>query len=239
MKNILFLCVIFLCAITLSFAKVIKVGTNATYPPFEFFDKNGKIIGFDADLLDSISKDTGLKFELIDLPFDGLVANLASGKVDMVISALSITDERKQKVNFSNPYFQHTVLLLVQKNNNKINGVKDLKNNIKLGVETGSAQEKYAQQFKDIQLLFYDNVEIYTALETGKVDAILMDNSPALYYIKNKKNPKIKVVGEPVNPKDVGIAIPKGDKKLLDTINNSLSSIKKSGEYETLYKKWF
>jgi polar amino acid transport system substrate-binding protein len=237
MKKIIFILALLCLIFGTAEAKTLKVGTNATYPPFESFDKNGKIIGFDVDLMKAISKKTGYDFEFIDLPFEGLITALTSNNVDLVVSALTITADREKAVDFVE-YFKTGVSILVRKNNTSINGVKDLKNGLKVGVELGSSQEQFIEKFKDVKTSTFNNVELYIALETGKVDAILMDDVPALYYLKTQKDSKLKIVGESVNKKGVGIAIPKNNKTLRKEIQKALKELKENGEYQKIQKKW-
>ncbi|MDR3289741.1 MAG: transporter substrate-binding domain-containing protein [Rickettsiales bacterium] len=220
-------------------AKTLRVGTNATYPPFESFNEKGELVGFDIDLLNSIAKKLNYKLEYIDLPFEGLIQELESEKVDLVISCLSETSDRKKKVNFSDGYMKIGVFVIVKQDNNTIKSAKDLKKGIKLGVETGSSQVKYSEEnYKGVELVFFNNVDIYTALETGKVDAILMDDIPALAYLKSKGKGKLKIVGDKINPKNAGMAFNKKNTALLKEINKALKEVRSSGEYKKIYDKW-
>ncbi|GMO61576.1 MAG: basic amino acid ABC transporter substrate-binding protein [Rickettsiales bacterium] len=237
MKKSLLLVALCLLVVINANAKTYKVGTNATYPPFESFDNNGKIIGFDVDLMKEIEKKTGDKFELVDLPFDGLIANVQSGKVNMAISALSIIKEREEKVNFV-PYWKDGTNILVRNDNNSVKSEKDFKNGLKMGIEVGSSQAAYIEDFKDVKVSEYDNVNIYTALETGKVDAIIMDSVSAKAYIKAQKKSKIKIVGDLIAPVNVGIAVPKDDPELYAKISKAVAEIIKTPQFKKLQKKW-
>jgi glutamine transport system substrate-binding protein len=222
----------------LSNAKTLKVGTNATYPPFESFNKKGDLVGFDIDLLNALAKELNYELEYVDLPFMGLVSELQTKKVDLVISCWSKTKERAEKVDFSDGYFDIGVNILVQSTNDKIKSKKDLAT-AKIGVEEGSAQVKYVEEnFPKAKIFFYDNVNIYTALLLGKVDAILMDDLPAANYLKTKDNGKLKIVGEVLNPKQAGIGFPKGS-AMVKEFNKALKKLKKSGEFEKIRARWF
>lgn len=220
--------------------KVLKVGAEATFPPFEFQDEKTKeYVGFDIELAKAVGKQMGYQVEIQNMGFDGLIPALQTGSIDMIASAMSITDERAQKVNFSQPYYKSGLSIVVRKDNNSINGFKDLEGK-KIAVQIGTTSAKEAQKIKNAQVReFNSNSEAYMELVNGGADAVVNDLPVNQYYLAQTGGKDAKLVGEVANAEEYGLAVAKNNKELADKVNKALDELKKNGEYDKIYKKWF
>lgn len=212
--------------------------TGLPYEPFEF-EQGGKIVGFDVDLVDLVAKELGVTQEVIDTPFDGIQsgADLNSGKCDLAAAGMTITDTRKQNFDFSDPYFDATQALVV-KTGSGISDLAQLKGK-KLAVQNGTTGQEYAQQnAPDAELVVFEDLGLLlTAVETGQVDAGINDNGVLYDWVKDKTD--FEVSKEFNTGEQYGIGVRKGNTALLDKINSVLSTAKSSGEYDTIYERWF
>ncbi|SCC19640.1 amino acid ABC transporter substrate-binding protein, PAAT family (TC 3.A.1.3.-) [Fictibacillus enclensis] len=217
------------------------VGTDAAYAPFEYL-KDGKIVGFDADLLKAVMKEAKLKYELKNTGWEPLFASLKSEQVQAGISAITINDKRKQTYDFSSPYFESINKILV-KEGSPIKGVDDLKGK-KVSVQNGTTgQDALEKKFGkgDANVKKYEtNVLAIQALLNGEVDAVVADNTVVDEYAKNNPDKKLTVVDDKTNFESeyYGIAFPKGseNKKKID---KALKTVIDNGTYSKVYKKWF
>ena len=219
--------------------KVLKVGMNPDFAPFEFIDKDGKITGFDVDLIQAIGKQMGAEVKIQNMSFDGLVPALKTGNLDVAISGMTITDERKKSISFSDPYYQSGLIVLVNKDNNSITGVKDLKGK-KIAVQIGSTGSMAAHKVEGAKVTDLNNTpETYLELKKGSVDAVINDLPAVQYFLKTDEGKNFKIVGDVLEAENLGIGINPSDKDLVTNINKALAEIKKNGEYDKLYEKWF
>jgi ABC-type amino acid transport substrate-binding protein len=218
--------------------KKLLVGTDATYPPFESKDTDtGKIVGFDIDLMDAICDKLGVKCEYIVVPFDGIVSGLNNNKYNAIISSFTITPQRETMVDFSQPYYQASQSIAVRLDQQKINSLVDLKGK-KVGVQLGTTGELLAKKIEGAEIISFDNIgAAFIDLENGKLDAIVNDKPTSQRIIALRGNAKL--VGPDLSSENYGIAVRRGEKRLLDAINNALSDLQLSGKLEDLNKKWF
>ncbi len=226
-------------------AKVLNVGTQATYPPFEFVDKaTGEFIGFDMDLIRAIGRVQGYEVKIQSMGFDALIPSLQADKVDVTISAQSITEERLKAIDFSDPYFNGGLIVAVRADNTTINSYDDLAGK-KLAAEVGTigaaASEKLKEKDPKTQVAIFDGIgEAFMELEKGGAEGVINDWAVTDYYMTTDGKGKIKMVGEIFQADDqYGIGIKKGDTETLQLINEGLSKLKESGEFDQIYKKWF
>ena len=221
------------------FAKnnIIYVGTNAEFAPFEYLDKN-KIVGFDIDLLDAISKETGLEFKIQDMAFDGLLPALQTKKVDMVIAGMSATPERQKAVAFSKPYFKaKQVVITTPEKAKSLKSFKDLSGK-KVGVMLGFTGDTVVSEIKGVKVeRFNAAYAAILALSQNKVDAVVLDSEPAKKYTANNK--QFVIANIPAEEEDYAIAFRKNDKELINKVNAALDKIKSNGEYDKILKKYF
>ncbi len=222
-------------------AKVVyKVGLNAEYPPFESVDAAGNIVGFDPDIMKAIAQKAGFEFELINTRWDGIFVALQSGEFDAVISAATITEERAQIVDFSDPYFNAGQMIAVRiADKDKIKTVADLDGR-KVGVQLGTTGDIWLSENTKAQVVRYDEITLaFQALANGDVDAVFNDGPTSADIIKSNPELGATLVGEPVTDEFYGIAVNKNKPELLKMINEGLAAIKADGTYDQIYEKWF
>lgn len=214
---------------------------TGNYRPFEYHDEqSNKIIGYDIDLAEALAKKIGVPLEVKEMQFTSLIPTLQNGQADLVIAAMYITDQRKEVVDFADPYMDTGMVLVVNASDTAIKSVNDLNGKV-VGVKTGATSEKVAQDLKDkganITIKSYkETVDYLLDMENGRLDASINDLLNQLEY--NKTHPKVKIVGEPFTKASLGIAVKKGDKELADLVNGVLKEMKQNGEADKLYQKW-
>ncbi|WP_026486324.1 basic amino acid ABC transporter substrate-binding protein [Caldanaerobius polysaccharolyticus] len=223
-------------------AGVLVMGTSADFPPYEshqLVNGEDKIVGFDVDIAQAIADGLGVKLRIEDMKFDGLIAALQSGKIDMIVAGMTPTPERAKSVDFSDLYYNGKQVLVVKKDNKTIKSASDLKGK-KLDAQLGTTSEKAARGIKGATVIPIDKVSTEVMeVKTGKVDGMVVEQTVAVAYLK--ENPDLKIVEIPELKSEEGaaIAVKKGDKALLDEINKILKQLKNSGEYDKLIDKWF
>ena len=223
-------------------AKTYQVATDAAYAPFESLNNKKEVVGFSVDVLEAIAKKSGMKIKFINTPWEGIFATLSTGDRDMVISSVTITPERKQSMDFSDPYFEAKQLIAVGKNS-KVSKFTDLKT-LKVGVQTGTTGDEVIQK---LQGKTSPNIKRFEStplaikeLENGGVDAVVADNGVVVNFVANNPNSKLKMIDDATFAKEYyGIAVKKGNKALLEQINKGLAAIKADGTYDKICNKYF
>lgn len=220
--------------------KVYKVGVDTTYPPFEFEEK-GEYKGIDIELINAIAEDQGFEIELSPMDFGGIIPAMQTGELDVAIAGMSITDERKKVVDFSTPYFEAGLTLVVQEGNKDIQKLEDLKGKT-VAVKKGTTGAKFAQEnadkvgYKVVQ--FNDSPSMFQEVSNGNAD-VLIEDYPVIAYAIAQKDLGLKVVGERLNGDQYGIAVLKGENQdLLEKINAGLEKLKENGKYDEILKTY-
>jgi polar amino acid transport system substrate-binding protein len=212
--------------------------TGLPYKPFEF-EQDGKVIGFDIDLVDKVAARLGVQTESIDTPFDGVVSgtDFESGKCDLAAAGMTINEQRKQNIDFSDPYFDATQALVVKKGSG-ISGFEQLKGK-RLAVQNTTTGQEYAQKnAQGVELVIFEDLGLLlTAVETGQVEAGINDNGVLYDWVKEKTD--FEVSKEFNTGEQYGIGVKKGNTALQKVINEVLAETKSSGEYDRIYEKWF
>lgn len=212
----------------------LRVGLSADYAPMEFeHTVNGKTeyAGVDIDLAKKIAKDNNLKLKIVNMSFDSLLGALKTGKIDIIISGMTSTPERKKQVDFSDSYMMTKNIMLVKKD--KVNEYKDIKdfNNKKVGAQKGTEQEKIAQtEIENASITSLSRLpDVILALKSGKVEGAVVEKPVAEAYLK--QNPKLGISNVKFNEeeKDTVIAVPKDSPKLLSQINKTIKEVKNKG----------
>jgi polar amino acid transport system substrate-binding protein len=216
----------------------VRVATDATWPPFESVDEQSKaIVGFDIDLMNAIAKAGGFEVEYVNVPWDSLLAGMAQCQYDASISAMTITEERKQSFSFSDPYFEAGQIVSVQIGNTDITG-KDSLVGKRVGVQNGTTGDIEVQKMTGVERTPYDDIALaFQDLMNGQVDAVVADNPLALGYV-GKNADKLKIVGSVFTDEYYGIAVCKTNADLLNKINKGLAKVKADGVIDELTKKW-
>ncbi len=217
---------------------VLRVGTDATYPPFEMVSTDsGEPEGFDIDLIKRICRIKGWAPEIIVTPFDGMIPGLTNRKYDVAISAMTITPQREAVVDFSRPYYLAGQVVAVPLEDTVIKGIESLRGK-KVGVQLGTTGELMAKKTDGVHVYSFDNIgAAFIDMDNGNLDAVLNDLPTTQAYIESNRTAKI--VGGILSTEYYGIAVRKDDRKLLDEINEALETMKLDGSYETIYLKWF
>jgi len=217
----------------------LKVGINAEYPPFESVDDAGNIVGFDADLMNAIAEAAGFEFEFVNTRWDGIFVALASGEFDAVISAATITAERAETVDFSDPYFNAGQSITVRGDNTDIMGPDDLAGK-KVGVQLGTTGDIWLTEETQAEVVRYDeNTLAFQALAAGDVDAAVADSPTAAEIVRANPEMNLKVLPEAYTDELYGIAVRKERPEVLAAINEGLAAVQASGKYDEIYDKWF
>ncbi|PZH15469.1 ABC transporter substrate-binding protein/permease [Staphylococcus aureus] len=212
----------------------LRVGLSADYAPMEFeHTVNGKTeyAGVDIDLAKKIAKDNNLKLKIVNMSFDSLLGALKTGKIDIIISGMTSTPERKKQVDFSDSYMMTKNIMLVKKD--KVNEYKDIKdfNNKKVGAQKGTEQEKIAQtEIENASITSLSRLpDVILALKSGKVEGAVVEKPVAEAYLK--QNPKLGISNVKFNEeeKDTVIAVPKDSPKLLSQVNKTIKEVKDKG----------
>ncbi len=220
--------------------KVLNVGTEATFAPFEFMDK-GEVSGFDVDLLNAAAEEAGYEVDIKNTGWDAMLAGLQSDQLDIGMSGVTITDERKETYDFSSPYFE-SVSMIVFKEGTNITKAEDLKGK-KIGVQNGTTGQIAAEAIvgkNDSSISKYEAAALtFQALQSGDVEAVVTDIAVALEYVKNNPNAGVKTVSdEQFTPEYYGIVFPKGS-ELKAEFDEALNTLYENGTYTEIYKKWF
>jgi len=215
--------------------------THLPYEPFQF-EQGGKIVGFDVDLVDLVAKRLGVRQEIVDTPFEGIQSgeDLNSRKCDIAAAAMTITPERAEKIDFSDPYFDANQALLVKKGSG-IDSFDDLKRKT-LGVQSGTTGKMYAEkeaQPQGVELKDYEDLALeLSSVKSGQIPAAINDIPVLLDYVK--KNPELEVAAQFDTGEQYGFGMKKGtSQELRRAVNDVLAQARSDGTYDRLYEKWF
>lgn len=219
------------------------MGTNAEFPPYEYYDDDGEITGIDAEIGKAIADKLGMKFKIEDMAFDSIITAVQSGKTDVGIAGITVTDERKQSVNFTDSYATGVQVIIV-KEGSKITTADDLSkegNNYTIGVQTGTTGDIYCSD--DIEDKKLGKVERYNkgadaiqALVSGKIDCVVIDNQPAKEFVAANKG--LKILDTEYVTEDYAIAVAKDNDELTTKINEALKELKKDGTIQSIIDKY-
>ncbi|WP_028580238.1 transporter substrate-binding domain-containing protein [Desulfogranum japonicum] len=219
-------------------AKDLIIGVDANFRPFEFKDAQGKFTGFDVELFDAIAKDLGLNYKWQTMDFNGLIPALQSKSIDAAIAGITIKSSREEVVDFSYPYYDAGLVILVRADNTSIKTIEDLKDKkVATKLATTSADYLKTNGVNDVKLL-PNTDNLFMELLTGGVDAVFFDSPPLMYFSQNQGKDKVKIVGPLYQGQSYGIAFPQGS-ELREKVSISLLKFMEDGTYENLYGKWF
>lgn len=212
------------------------MGTNAAFPPYEFKDDSGKIVGIDAEVAQLIADKLGMELEIKDMDFDGIIAAVQGGSIDMGMAGMTVTDERKKSVNFTDSYAKGIQVIIVNEDSS-IKSADDLKGK-KIGVQASTTGDIYAtEDFGEENVKRYeDGAAAVAALTSKVVDAVIIDNEPAKEFVK--ANQGTKILETSYADEDYAIAVSKDNKDLLEKINNALNELKNDGSVQKIVDKY-
>ena len=221
--------------------KVLRVGTDADYPPFEYYQESSQtFIGFDIGLMQGLATEMGYsKVEFVDLEFNNLLPSLKDGQVDAVISCMNITDERRKMADFTEPYLKSSNVVIGAAGTKA--GSADVMKDKRIAAEIGSIHEKQAKKYSGTVTECGGAEEALKLVMADKADFAIMDNFTARFYMNNFYNGKLNIVaalpGETDN--DIAIAVAKGNKELLDKLNAALGKYRAAAAYYQLQTTYF
>lgn len=215
---------------------VIVMGTNAEFEPWEFHDGDD-IVGIDPEIAQAIADKMGMELQIEDMAFDAIIPSVVSGKCNFAMAGMTVTDERKVSVDFTDTYAESSLVLLVQADNTEITGSDSLADH-KVGAQTGTTGDLTATE-----LVGDENVERYNSffeavqsLKQGKIDAVLLDSAPAKVFLA--QNEDLKQAGEPMNKEEYAIAVQKGNTELLDQLNQAIDELQEDGTIDEIMNKY-
>ena len=222
-------------------AETLIMGSNCSFPPFEYIDEQGNPAGFDVEIGKLIAEKLGMEFFVEDMAFDGLLMALDSGKIDIAIAGMTITDKRKEQVDFSDSYFNAQQLIIVRKDYDAIKTLDDVKDKT-VSVQEGTTGHLMATEALEIpaeKVVAYENAaDAVMELKLGRADCMIIDSAPAKVFVS--KNDDLMILEDiETPPEDYGIAIKKGNEDLLAACNAVLAEIKENGKYDELIAQFF
>ncbi len=221
-------------------AEVYEVGIDTTYPPFEY-EEDGEYTGIDIDLINAIAEDQGFEINFNPMDFGGIIPALQADQLDIAIAGMSITDERKAVVDFSDPYFDAGLTLVVQADNTDITSLEDLEGKT-VAVKSGTTgaqfardnQEEYGYEIAQ----FEDSPSMFQEVSNGNAD-VLLEDYPVIAYAIAESGLDLKTTGERLTGDQYGIAVLKGENaEVLEKINAGLQELRDSGEYDEILSKY-
>jgi len=219
----------------------IRALTDPSFVPFEMMDKEtGKMVGFDMEILAEVAKRAGFDYELQTMDFNGIIPALQTGNADVAIAGITITEEREKIVDFTDPYYDSGLRILVSANNESVEKLEDLKGK-RIGTKIGSTSYDFLQSQlgEKAEITPYPgSADMYMALMSGSVDAVFYDAPNVGYFSRTKGKGRTKTVGPLYEGQQYGIAFKEGS-EWVEPANKALASMREDGTYAEIYKKWF
>lgn len=220
---------------------VLEVVTDPSFVPFEMMDtETGEMIGFDMDILQEISERAGFEYDLRTMDFNGIIPAVQTGNVDMAIAGITITEEREKIVDFSDPYYDSGLRILVSANDDSVQELEDLEGK-KIGTKIGSTSYDFLEENlgDEADVTPYPgSSDMYMALLGGSVDAVFYDAPNVGYFAQSRGEGRVKVVGDLYEGQQYGIALAEGS-EWLEAVNEALSEMREDGTYDEIHAKWF
>jgi len=220
---------------------VVIVGTESTYPPYEFRDEDNNLMGFDIELMESIAEHAGFEIEWKDMPFDSLIPALLSKKIDIIAAGLSATPERAERVAFSTPYEISLSTFIVKEGNDSIKAIDDLEGKI-VTAQLGTVQETYSKTLEGVKVKAFQKFDdCVREVALGRADATLMDKPVAKKFIKQKDfEGKVQIAfDQEITGAGKALAMNLDEEEFINAVNDALEKMVESGELEELKTKWF
>lgn len=214
----------------------LTMGTNATFPPYEYTDENGDIIGIDAEIAAAVAEELGLKLEIKDMEFDSLIPAVKAGSIDIAFAGMTVNDERKESVDFSDTYAKGVQVIIVTEDS-KIASPDDLEGK-KIGVQAGTTGDTYCtDDFGQENVKQFNNGALaVTALTQGQVDCVIIDNEPAKNFVKSNKG--LKILETSYADEDYAAAVSKENNELLKKVNEAMKTLKDNGKIDEIISKY-
>ena len=215
-----------------------SVGTEPAFPPFESVGDGEELVGFSIDLMNEIGERAGKTIEFNSLPFDGLIPALQGNSIDAAISSMTITEEREETIDFSDPYFRAGLAIAVPEDTTDVSTIEDLEGK-RIAAQIGTTGAETANSVEGAEVSEFDSAPLaLQELANGNADAVINDAPVTLYAISTGNVPGVKVVGELLTEESYGIALPDGSENV-EIVNEALTEIRADGTYDEIYEKWF
>ncbi len=215
--------------------KTLIMATNAEFAPYEYHDGND-IVGIDVEIAKAICEDMGATLSITDIAFDSIIPEVQSGKADFAAAGMTVTEDRKTQVDFSDSYATGVQSVIVPEDS-EIASLDDL-NGKQIGVQQGTTGDLYSTDDfgEDSIQRFSKGADAVQALSTGKIDAVIIDNKPAQVFVS--ENEGLKILETPYAEEHYAIAVKKDNTELLDAINASIASLQESGKLDEIVAKY-
>ena len=232
-----------LASFAASAADTLRVGTHPTFAPFEFLDSSSReYVGFDMDMIREIGKRMNVEVEFVNMGFDGLIPALMTNNIDIVVSGVTITEERKKRVDFCEPYYQAGQGLMIRVGDEaKYQKIEDLHNKT-IAVQIGTTGADKAKDIPGAKVTNYNATsEAFMALTSRNAEAVVHDRPVLAYFMKTQPRMSQSLQLQPAieDAQQYGFAVKKGNKELLDKLNKGLEAVRQAGEDKQIYSKWF
>ena len=222
-------------------AETLRVVTDPSFVPFEMMDQEtGEMIGFDMEIIREVADRAGFEIDLNTMDFNGIIPALQTGNVDIAIAGITITEEREEIVDFSDPYYDSGLRILVRESNGDVSEFDDLEGK-KIGTKIGSTSYDYLVKILEADdgvTPYPGSSDMYMALMSRSIDAVFYDAPNVGYFARTKGEGKVKTVGPLYEGQQYGIALKSGS-EWVDDVNEALAAMKEDGTYKTIYEKWF
>ncbi|MFC3885795.1 transporter substrate-binding domain-containing protein [Bacillus songklensis] len=218
--------------------KVINIGIEGVYPPFNYHDQSDKLVGFDVDIAEELASRMGVKANFVETPWDTIIGGLLSNKYDIIVSSMAITPERQKKVDFTDPYYHTGAQLFVNKGYDRVKDPeKDLQGK-KIGVAIGTTFEKKAVELGAQVTNYKSDLLTFQDLAVNRVEGVITDKAVGARIIKENGYP-FESIGDVLYEEEAGISLNKGEDALKEEINKHLKAMMDDGTYEKISVKWF
>ncbi len=217
-------------------SNTLTMGTNAAFPPYEFVDDEGAIVGIDAEIAQAVAEKLGMELEIKDMEFDSLIPAVQEGSVDIVLAGMTVTDERKESVDFTDSYATGIQVIIV-KEDSEIASVEDLEGKM-IGVQSGTTGDIYCtDDYGQENVKQYNNGALaVAALTNDQVDCVIIDNEPAKNFVA--ANEGLKILETEYVTEDYAAAISKDNSELLEKVNTSMAELKADGTIAKIIEKY-
>lgn len=210
------------------------MATNAEFPPYEYYEGD-EVVGIDAEIAQAIAEELGMTLKIEDMAFDSIIPAVTSGKADFGAAGMTVTEDRKKNVDFTDTYATATQVIIV-KEDSDIAGPDDLVGK-KIGVQLGTTGDIYAGDIEDAEVEQYNKgFEAVQALTQGKIDAVVIDGEPAKEFVAQAEG--LKILDEAFTEEEYAIAVAKGNDDLREKINDALAKLKESGKIDEIVAKY-
>ena len=217
---------------------VITIATSPDYPPFEFIDDNGEVAGLDIDLINAIAAEMGVTVEIVQMGFDSIIGAVKAGQVDIGVSGFTVTEERKESVDFTATYFTGGQVIIAKQPGMEtgIRGAADLNGKV-VGAQLGTTGEEAANAIEGAEVRPYEDFLVAIQdLKSGNIDAVVGDILVAQGVVG--KNLDLGIVGDPLNAEETAIIVAKGNEDLVAALNEAIAKVKENGKYDEIVSKW-